>query len=88
MPLFNDFKRFWGSIGSHFVTFPSPGPQKWSKDVPKSEKNVKKKNPGKGLEKGPCQEGAKPLKVMIVTHFHLFFKRPWASKKEPKWELK
>ena len=75
-------------LGSHFLIFSSPGPPKWSKDVPKSEKSVKKRSPGKGLEKGPCLEGAKPLKVTIVTHFQLFCKRPWAPKKEPKWELK
>ena len=74
--------------GSHFVTFSSPGPQKWSKDVPKSETSVKKRSPGKGLEKGPCLEGATPLKVTMVIHFQLFCKRPWAPKKEPKWELK
>jgi len=69
-------------LGSHFLIFSSPGPPKWSKDVPKSEKSVKKRSPGKGLEKGPCLEGAKPLKVMTVTHFQLFSKRPWAPKKE------
>ena len=75
-------------LGSHFLIFSSPGPPKWSKDVPKNKKSVKKRSPGKGLEKEPCLEGAKPLKVMIVTHFHLFFKRPWASKEDHKWELK
>ena len=79
---------FWLPWGPHFVTFSSPGPQKWSKDVAKSVKSVKKRSPGKGLEKGPCLEGAKPLKVTTVTHFQLFCKRPWAPKKEPKWELK
>ena len=75
-------------LGSHFLIFSNPGPPKWSKDVPKNDKSVKKEGPGKGLEKEPCLEGAKPLKVTIVTHFQLFFKMPRAPKKESKWKLK
>ena len=67
--------------GSRFVTFSSPGPPKWSKDVPKREKSVKRWSPGKGLEKDPCLEGVKPLKMTTVTHFQLFFKGAWVPKK-------
>ena len=71
-------------LGFHFLIFSSPGPPKWSKDVPKNEKCVKKRSPGKGLEKGPCLEGAKPLKVTIVTHFQLLFRMARAFQKGAK----
>ena len=83
-------KPGWGSASRGRA--PTPGPRNLNEN-PASEKlsgkSVKKKSPGKGLEKGPCLEGAKPLKVTRVIHFQLFFKRPWAPKKErkcaPKW---
>ena len=66
---------------------PTPGPRNLNEN-PASEKlsgkNVKRRSPGKGVEKEPCLEGVKPLKMMIVTHFQLFFKGPWAPKKESK----
>ena len=36
------------------------------------------------LEKGLCLEGAKPLKLMTLKHFQLFFRRPKATKKGSK----
>ena len=35
-----------------------------------------------------CLEGVKPLNLLIVTHFQLFFQRPGAPKRESKWEPK
>ena len=54
----------------------------------KNGKNVTKGAPRKHLEKGPYLEGAKTLKLTIVTHFHVFLPGPGATKKEPQWQPK
>ena len=45
-----------------------------------------KTHPRASLEKRLCLEGVKPLKLMTVTQFHLFFQKPRAPNMESKWK--
>ena len=89
MSIFNDLKSFVGPlVDSYFRTFSSTGSPKWCKDVPKSKKKAKRRGPRKSLAKEPRLEGAEHLKMTTVTHLQLFFRRPRAPEKEPKWKPK
>ena len=86
---FHVFGRFRLPFGIPFgLPGRTLGGQRRPRTTPKAKKGVEKRGPRTGLEKGLCLEGAKPLKVMTLTHFQLFFKRPQASKKKAKLEPK
>ena len=69
-----------------FTTMCTKSLKNGSPKTPQNHKNLQKliikTLPQSRLAKRLRLEGAKPLKVMTVTHFELFFQRPRALKRE------
>ena len=81
---------------SFFTAISAPSPQNGSLKTPQNrkntQKNVVKAHPRTRHAKRPRLEGAKPLKIMTVSQFWLFFQSPRAPKNEvkrySKWSLR
>ena len=79
-----------------FTAINAPSPQNGSLKTPQNhkntQKNVVKAHPRTRHAKRPRLEGAKPLKMMTVSQFWLFFQSPRAPKNEvktySKWSLR
>ena len=76
---------FFQTIGAKS---PRNGSPERTKITKKSQKPTLKAHPSFGLAKKLYSGGVKPLKLMTVTHFQLFFRKPRAPKKSSKWEPK
>ena len=67
-------------------------PSKWEPRTDQNHKNLIKTHPQSvpsfGLAKKLHLGGVKPLKLMTVTHFQLFFRKLISLKKSSKWEPK